>query len=204
MIESSEMSTRERLLEAATGLFASKGYAATSVADIQLACGLTGGSGALYKHFRSKRAVLEAIVDRHVATMAAGEQVLAELPDDPRQVLRLMVTEVWAGIDRDREPLRVLLRDLDPFPDLLERMWLGVTAHVYGGLTSWLISERDRGHITLADPAATSGVLFASLTYHRLLDVLIGRVPGDIEPERYADAWVEQASMVLGLPPLEG
>ncbi|WP_051341242.1 TetR/AcrR family transcriptional regulator [Pseudonocardia spinosispora] len=201
MIESSEMSTKERLLEAATGLFASKGYAATSVADIQLACGLTGGSGALYKHFRSKRALLEAIVDRHVATMAGGgERFLAELPDDPRQALRLMVTAVWTGIDRDREPLRVLLRDLDPFPDLLERMWRGVLGFVYGGLTSWVVGECERGRLTVADPAATSAVLFASLTYYRLLDVLIGRVPGDIDPERFADAWVDHAAVVLGVP----
>jgi AcrR family transcriptional regulator len=38
---------RERLVQEATRLFAQRGYAATSVADIQLACGLTGGSGAL-------------------------------------------------------------------------------------------------------------------------------------------------------------
>ena len=41
-------------------------------ADIQLAAGLVGGSGALYKHFPSKRAVLEAGIDRHLRDYAAG------------------------------------------------------------------------------------------------------------------------------------
>ena len=46
----------------AKGEFAAKGYAATSVADIQRASGLAPGSGALYKHFASKRELLEAPV----------------------------------------------------------------------------------------------------------------------------------------------
>lgn len=50
-------------------LFGERGYAATSVADIQLACGLTGGSGALYKHFASKRDLLAEGVRRYVAGM---------------------------------------------------------------------------------------------------------------------------------------
>ncbi|GAB4931234.1 hypothetical protein MAHJHV33_48350 [Mycobacterium avium subsp. hominissuis] len=41
---------------------AAKGYAATSVADIQRESGLAPGSGALYKHFGSKRELLEAAV----------------------------------------------------------------------------------------------------------------------------------------------
>jgi len=48
-----------RLLDAALTLFARHGYAATSVADIQQACGLSPGSGALYKHFPSKKALLQ-------------------------------------------------------------------------------------------------------------------------------------------------
>lgn len=53
-------SGRDRLLSAALRLFAAKRYAATSVADIQRESGLAPGSGALYKHFGSKRELLEA------------------------------------------------------------------------------------------------------------------------------------------------
>ena len=54
-VECAQSSTRERLLEAAITLFAHQGYEATSIADIQRACGLAPGSGALYKHFSCKR-----------------------------------------------------------------------------------------------------------------------------------------------------
>ena len=46
------MSSRDRLLDVALSLFASRGYAATSTAEIQQACGMSPSSGALYTHFR--------------------------------------------------------------------------------------------------------------------------------------------------------
>jgi AcrR family transcriptional regulator len=59
-----QVGTRERLQDAAIRLFARQGYAETSIADIQRDCGLSAGSGALYKHFSSKRELLEAATRR--------------------------------------------------------------------------------------------------------------------------------------------
>jgi len=41
-------------------LFSQRGYAATSIARIEEAAGLTPGAGGLYHHFKSKEAVLAA------------------------------------------------------------------------------------------------------------------------------------------------
>ena len=68
---SGDASTRDRLLDAAIALFASQGYAATSVAEIQQACGLSPGSGALYKHFPSKSALLIEATQRQLNRMVA-------------------------------------------------------------------------------------------------------------------------------------
>ncbi|MGO9101769.1 MAG: TetR family transcriptional regulator [Mycobacterium sp.] len=46
-----ETSSRDRLLDAALALFASRGYAATSTSEIQKACGMSPGSGALLPAF---------------------------------------------------------------------------------------------------------------------------------------------------------
>src|SRR5262245_23970473 len=56
----------EEVLAHAMRLFAERGYSRTSVADIQKAAGMRPGSGALYKHFASKEALLEAGIDRFV------------------------------------------------------------------------------------------------------------------------------------------
>lgn len=52
--------TRARLIEAAGALVKTKGFAATGVDGLMAAAGLT--SGAFYTHFRSKNALLEAII----------------------------------------------------------------------------------------------------------------------------------------------
>jgi AcrR family transcriptional regulator len=191
---------RERLVNQATRLFAQRGYAATSVADIQLACGLTGGSGALYKHFPSKRALLDAVVRRHLDRLMQGAQDVTEgAPSDPRVYLRLVGDSVLDAIERDRDLLRIIFRDLDSFPELLEEIWEGVLENLYRRLTDWVEGERRAGRLHVDDPAATASVLLASLTYYQILDSLIGRAPGGIERDRYLDAWVAHATASLGV-----
>ena len=51
-------STRQRLVAEAMRLFGEQGYAATTVAEIEAAAGLSPGSGSLYRHFPSKQALL--------------------------------------------------------------------------------------------------------------------------------------------------
>jgi AcrR family transcriptional regulator len=189
---------RERLVQEATRLFARRGYGATSVADIQVACGLTGGSGALYKHFPSKRALLDAVVRQHLDNLARGAQdVASSAPTDPRAFLHLVGDSVLGAIERDRDLLRIIFRDLDSFPELLEEVWQGVVDNLYRGLTEWVEGECRDGRVHVADPAATASVLLASITYYQILDSLIGHTPGGIERDRYLDAWVEHALATL-------
>jgi AcrR family transcriptional regulator len=199
MVESN-VSTRERLVREATRLFATRGYAATSVANIQVACGLTSGSGALYKHFPSKRALLDAVVRQHLGSMTGGaHDVASTARQDPREFLRVVGESVLRGIERDRDLLRIIFRDLDAFPALLEEIWQGVLDTLYRGLTEWLEGEHRAGRAHVDDPPATASVLLASLTYYQILDSLIGRTPGGIQRDRYLDAWVEHAVASLGI-----
>lgn len=63
--------TRERLLRAAAGVFAERGYDGTRVADIAAAAGVS--NGALYAHFGSKAGLLVASLRRY------GPQVMSTL-----------------------------------------------------------------------------------------------------------------------------
>jgi AcrR family transcriptional regulator len=68
-------SGRAALVEAAARLFAEQGFEATSVAEIQAAAGLAPGSGALYKHFASKQALLDAVrAERPAPGLGEGEE----------------------------------------------------------------------------------------------------------------------------------
>lgn len=194
----SPSTSRQRFVQVAAVLFAERGYAATSVADIQTALGLTAGSGAMYKHFPSKRALLEEVVGIHLATMRSGNaEFAAQLPADLEQALGYVADSVWAGMRRDRAVLRVLLRDLDAYPDLLDEVWTAIRNNVYDAFTSWLRAQAAAGTIIVDDPEATGAVLLASLTYWPILDALIGHTPGDVKAARFRAAWVRHALAAL-------
>lgn len=195
---SGQVSTRERFVSAAARLFAERGYSATSVADIQLACGMTGGSGALYKHFRSKEALLHEVIGGHLATMRAGTEWFREhVPDDIELALSFLADAMWTSMQRDRDVLRVTLRDLEDFPELLDRVWSELQANVFAVFASWVTTQVERGTARVADPEATAAVLLASLTHLPLLDTLVGHTPGDIDAQRYRSAWVHHAVATL-------
>lgn len=77
--------TKEKILEAALGLFAKDGYEAVSVSMIAGALGMT--KGALYKHYTNKRDIFDQIVARmeerdaqRAARFELPEGTLAEMP----------------------------------------------------------------------------------------------------------------------------
>ncbi|MYM87041.1 TetR family transcriptional regulator [Rugamonas sp. FT82W] len=80
--------TRKRILSTASGMFLRNGIAATPIADIMVAAGLT--QGGFYRHFQSKEHLVAA------ASAAAFEQIRALLDaatagKPPREALDLIV-----------------------------------------------------------------------------------------------------------------
>lgn len=55
--------TRDRILDASSRLFASRGVDGANVTDIETEPDLSRGCGGFNRHFRPKEEVLEAVVD---------------------------------------------------------------------------------------------------------------------------------------------
>jgi AcrR family transcriptional regulator len=74
--------TRERVLDAAAGVFAAKGFAAASLDDVAAAAGLT--KGAIYSSFRGKDALILALMEQRIVarTRAAAGAFEAGGPGD--------------------------------------------------------------------------------------------------------------------------
>ncbi|MGX6605486.1 helix-turn-helix domain-containing protein [Micromonosporaceae bacterium Da 78-11] len=102
------------MVVAAMDLFGRQGYHATTIAQIEAAAGLSAGAGGLYRHFRSKRALLEEGLDRQTEE---GRPLLAYLQGVVlpvgRQTRFLAVARAGlARLDAERGVNRLLLRDL--------------------------------------------------------------------------------------------
>src|SRR3990172_8030843 len=63
-------STRDLILDAAEGRFAERGFAGVSVREIAADAGLKN-QASLYHHFRNKRALYEAVLERGLAPILA-------------------------------------------------------------------------------------------------------------------------------------
>lgn len=71
--------TRQDVLDMAESVFRDKGFAGTTIADIAAALGMSPAN--VFKHFRSKTALAEAIAERHVEKMVGAlEGIDASLP----------------------------------------------------------------------------------------------------------------------------
>ena len=67
------MNRREQILDIAADLFAQKGFHGVSIAELGAACGFSGP--ALYRHFRSKDAVLaEMLVSISDELLSVGRE----------------------------------------------------------------------------------------------------------------------------------
>ena len=80
---SARIGRRQAILDAATRLFSSRGYADTGIDDIGEAVGITGP--AVYRHFTSKQELLVAVLERavvHAESIAPGVRSEAGSADD--------------------------------------------------------------------------------------------------------------------------
>lgn len=189
---------RDRLLAEALKLFAAKGYAATSVADIQRAAGLAPGSGALYKHFGSKRELLEAAVAHRIdLIVAAREQYDAGEPASVEDAVRTAGQLIWGNFKQSEDLLKVMLREPDELGDLDEKTWQVITDNAYQRFADELAASNRSGRTQIPDPDAMAATAIGSLSYAATLQTLTGRLPGNIDEERYFEAWVNQTVSVL-------
>jgi AcrR family transcriptional regulator len=190
-------SVRERILFEATRLFAERSYERTSVADVQEAAGLTRGSGALYKHFLSKEALLTEIVERFVVQAQAGQTTLRDLTSASDVNLSWIVGNTLEKLALNRDALRIFWRDLDPFPALKAKVQKDVTQSTYLVMADWLAERQRRGELRAHDAEAVAAIVIGSITMFRVFEALWGERAIPVSDQRFADAWRDVLSHAL-------
>lgn len=100
--------SRRALVASARALFQAKGYAAASTEEVLQSTGLT--RGALYHHFRDKRALFEAVCDEVHGELVDAIEHATRGVRDARQSLR-RGARAWLEAAADPARARVLLVD---------------------------------------------------------------------------------------------
>ncbi|SEG92406.1 DNA-binding transcriptional regulator, AcrR family [Thermomonospora echinospora] len=193
-------STRERIVTESLRLFADRGYAATSVAEIEAAAGLSPGAGGLYRHFRSKEEVLAAAVREHITRtreqIASVMEIAGDFAGRPLEVrLKMACKAGLAKMREEQDLIRVLFRDLDQFPHLVAEMREGIVNPLYDSIATWLGSQPEYDDADEDWPAIAS-VLGGAVVNYWLSNESLYESPTRVDETRFVDGWVRLA---LGL-----
>jgi AcrR family transcriptional regulator len=180
----------QRILREAMRLFAERGYERTSIADIQAAAGLAPGSGALYKHFPSKEAVLTAGLDDFMAGAERARELIRSVPGPADQALGVLGHAAMRIMAEDRDMMRIMHRELDPFPELRDQVRDRRMQATYAAIADWLRERAGRGELRVEDPEATAAVLLGSIASFRLFQALLGEPPAGLDDERFVRTWL--------------
>jgi len=138
---------REQLLDVAAHLFATRGYAGATTAQIASEAGVT--EPIIYRHFKSKRDLFVALIER------TGEQTLEQWEKDlsttsnPAQRLAMLLGENPMVSGEGREGYRVLLQSIAEIED--EQIHAAVAQHMttlHGFITGEIRRAQETHKIT--------------------------------------------------------
>ena len=186
--------TAERIVDQGLRLFADRGFRGTTMGDIEEAAGLTRRSGAVYKHFPSKEAVLEAAFDRHVQELEAMHSAIEMMPlGDLRAELTLLGRWGLHMLREERDLRRIVITEGDRFPALKERYREGVVDRSYEEALTFLRRKELDG----VDAEAVAAVMAAALLGYQIEQDVFGRPPLEVSEDRFLEALVDAGMRLL-------
>lgn len=181
--------TRERLVTEAMKLFSAKGFDATSVSQIEAAAGLAPGSGALYHHFKSKDALLDAGIDRQLDRRQAMRDIRTLFAGlgDLRAELTVLGRYLLSIVDEEIELLQIAVRTPAGRSARLDTTYAalvdGLNAELADWITAWAptLTAQDRAVLAALGVNGILGARFATSLFHQSES----RIPDD----RYLREW---------------
>ena len=175
--------TKERILTAALEMFSQKGYEGTNIRELAASLGLV--KSGLYKHFESKEALWNALLDRMIAYY--GERFgspahLPPVPDSPDEFIAMTMRMAELTIHDEQIVMTRKVLTLEQFRD--DRARELATKHFLTGLTEMFTKifagMMDNGMIRRDEPA------MLAFAYATPISALIHLC--DREPEKTEDA----------------
>ncbi len=168
-VQTAEVDSRDKILDAAEGFFAQRGFAGVGISEIAEAVGL--GKSSLFHHFRSKVHLYAAVVARILAdieteltrTLAAGGTAQARL----ERWIDTLVDVLGGHPTYSRLLLRSLFEDDELGGDLEEEQDAQRTLNrIIDGIGSVLREGMTRGELRAASIPHTVQSLIGMVIYH--------------------------------------
>lgn len=145
------MDTRERIRNAALTLFLEKGYAKTSIADIEAAAGLAPRTGGFYRHFASKVDLAAEIGEKSIIETREELGFTGALPLGDTRAELVLIAKGYMKAHERQAPLMGLIAELQRLPKI-QALEKRVNEDLMDALIGWLREKpyaRRRGQAEL-------------------------------------------------------
>ena len=178
--------TRERILAAALEMFSQNGFAGTNIRELSASLGM--GKSSLYRHFESKEAIWNALLDEMIAYYDArfgSSEHLPPVPESLEELVRMTMRMADFTIHDEKIVMTRKLLSIEQYRD--ERAKALATKHFLTGLTDMFTpifaAMMDRGLLRRDDAR------MLAFAYTAPISALIHLC--DREPERTAEAMAQ-------------
>ena len=178
--------TKERILEAALEMFSQNSYAGTNIRELSASLGLV--KSGVYKHYESKEAIWNALLDQMIAYYAdhfGSADHLPPVPDSLEALTRLTMRMVNVTVHDEKIAMTRKVLTLEQFRDPRAREL--ATKHFLTGLTDMFThiftGMMEKGLLRKDDPA------MLALAYTAPISALIHLC--DREPEKTDEAMAQ-------------
>ena len=175
--------TKEKILDAALELFSQNGYAGTNIRELSASLGIV--KSGVYKHYESKEAIWNALLDQMVAYYEerfGSPERLPPVPDSLEALTRLTMRMVNVTVHDEKIVMTRKVLTLEQFRDVRAREL--ATKHFLTGLTRMFTrifeGMMEKGLLRQDDPA------MLAFAYTAPISALIHLC--DREPEKTEDA----------------
>lgn len=195
--EGRSAATKERLIDATLALVAARGFDGVSVGDIEAGAGLAPRSGALYKYFDSKLAVLEAGLERHLASIADLELDLEAAPLEDVGEVEAVVRWLLDELDHERTITHVIEREGDRLPELRDRMRAGISDRGYRMTAAFVERWTSSRGLAPDDTEALAVLLIGGIINLRRSTWTFGAPPLGIDDDRIIAVFVALSESLL-------
>ena len=149
---------RARILDAATRVFAERGFFGSQVADIAHRAGIAAGT--VYLYFRSKDDVLRSIFDRTMQDAIREGRAGLDGVDDPAERLRRIARLHLERLGRDRDLAVVFQVELRQSTKFMARLSTTDLRDYLGLIRDTIADGQARGVFRLRVPATLAAKIF--------------------------------------------
>jgi AcrR family transcriptional regulator len=170
----SAIDRRQQILEAASGIFARKGYEGSTTREIAEQAGVN--EALLFRHFPTKENLYWTLIEELCATRSKRSRIkqIVKHGGCDQEVFESVAREILSRTESDRELTRLLWFTALENHGLSARLFNAVIADYFEALASHVRERIRQGAFRKTDPLLAARGFLGMVAYHFLIQELFG------------------------------